>query len=112
MSSSHEGLPMALMESMAIGLPVVAFDCPSGPKELTRNGRDGLLIPPGDAQSMAVALRRLISDAPLRAELGRRAASSVRKRYSLKAVLRIWDDLFERVGARGKKGLAGAMKRH
>jgi hypothetical protein len=36
----------------------------------------------------------------------------VRKRYSLKAVLRIWDDLFERVGARGKKGLAGAMKRH
>lgn len=103
MSSSHEGLPMALMESMAMGLPVVSFDCPSGPKQLTRNGEDGLLIPPGDANSMAAALRRLISDDPLRAELGRKAAISVRERYSLKAVLQIWDELFERVGARAKR---------
>ncbi|MFM0057670.1 glycosyltransferase family 4 protein [Paraburkholderia phytofirmans] len=102
MSSSHEGLPMALMEGMAIGLPVVSFDCPSGPRQLTRNGEDGLLIPPGDANSMAAALRRLISDDPLRAELGRKAAMSVRERYSLKAVLQIWDQLFERVGARAK----------
>jgi glycosyltransferase involved in cell wall biosynthesis len=103
MSSSHEGLPMALMESMAMGLPVVSFDCPSGPKQLTRNGEDGLLIPPGDANSMAAALRRLISDDPLRAELGRKAAISVRERYSLKAVLQIWDELFDRVGARAKR---------
>jgi glycosyltransferase involved in cell wall biosynthesis len=102
MSSSHEGLPMALMEGMALGLPVVSFDCPSGPRELTRNGEDGLLIPPGDANSMAAALRRLISDDPLRAELGRKAAISVRERYSLKAVLQIWDGLFDRVGARAK----------
>jgi glycosyltransferase involved in cell wall biosynthesis len=102
MSSSHEGLPMALMEGMAIGLPVVSFDCPSGPRQLTRNGEDGLLIPPGDAHSMAAALHRLISDDPLRAELGRKAAKSVRERYSLKAVLQIWDELFERVGARGR----------
>ncbi|WP_027799336.1 glycosyltransferase family 4 protein [Paraburkholderia dilworthii] len=103
MSSSHEGLPMALMESMAIGLPVVSFDCPSGPRQLTRNGEDGLLIPPGDAKSMAAALRRLISDDLLRAELGRKAAISVRQRYSLTAVLQIWDEMFERVGARAKR---------
>ncbi|TCK36529.1 glycosyltransferase involved in cell wall biosynthesis [Paraburkholderia sp. BL8N3] len=102
MSSSHEGLPMALMESMAMGLPVVSFDCPSGPKELTRDGEDGLLIPPGDANSMAAALRRLISDDHYRAELGRKASISVRERYSLKTILRIWDELFERVGARPK----------
>lgn len=99
LSSSHEGLPMAMMECMAIGLPIVAFDCPSGPRELTRNGQDGLLVPPGDARALATALRRLLSDEKLRQELGQRAAISVRERYSLGTILRMWDELFVQVGA-------------
>jgi glycosyltransferase involved in cell wall biosynthesis len=100
-TSRFEGLHMGLMEGMALGLPAVAFDCPSGPRELTRDGRDGLLVPSGDAQALASALRTIMSDAPLRAELGRRGALSIRQRYSLRLVLRIWDDLFARVGAGG-----------
>jgi glycosyltransferase involved in cell wall biosynthesis len=99
LSSRLEGLPMALMEGMALGLPALAFDCPTGPRELTRDGRDGLLLPPGDAHSMADGLRRLLSDEKLRQELGKRAAASTRERYSLQRILLIWDELFKQVGA-------------
>jgi glycosyltransferase involved in cell wall biosynthesis len=99
LSSRYEGLPMALMEGMALGLPAVAFDCPSGPRELLCDGQNGMLVPAGDAAAMTQALRSLLSDDALRAELGLRAALSVRERYSLRAVLAVWDDLFAQVGA-------------
>lgn len=97
-SSRFEGLPMALMESMALGVPCVSFDCPSGPRELTRDGRDGLLVPPGDADALIEALSRLLMDDALCEELGRRAAISVRERYGLHAVLPKWDLIFAQVG--------------
>jgi glycosyltransferase involved in cell wall biosynthesis len=100
LSSRYEGLPMALMESMALGLPCASFDCPSGPRELTRNGQDGLLVPPGDAKALAEALFRLFSDEQAAEELGMRAAQSVRERFSLEKVLLDWDKLFIRLGAR------------
>jgi glycosyltransferase involved in cell wall biosynthesis len=100
LSSRYEGMPMALMEGMALGLPAVAFDCRSGPRELMREGRDGLLIPSGNTQAMADALRRLFSVESLRAELGNRAAVSVRQRYSVHAVLGIWDDLFAQLAGK------------
>jgi len=99
LSSRLEGLPMAMMEAMALGLPCVSFDCPSGPRELTQGGQDGLLIPPGDAGALAEALSRMLADEPLREELGKRGAASIQKRYSLQEVMRLWDDLFARVGA-------------
>ncbi len=97
-SSRFEGLPMALMESMALGVPCVSFDCPSGPRELTRDGRDGLLVPPGDADALIDAMSRLLMDDALCEEMGRRAAISVRERYGLHAVLPKWDQIFSQVG--------------
>jgi glycosyltransferase involved in cell wall biosynthesis len=94
LTSRFEGLPMAMMEAMAIGLPCVAFDCPSGPKELTRDGKDGLLVPPGDKARFIQELRHVMSDATLRVSLGERAAESVRQRYSIANVLANWDQLF------------------
>jgi glycosyltransferase involved in cell wall biosynthesis len=105
LSSRLEGLPMAMMEAMALGLPCVSFDCPSGPRELTQGGEDGVLVPPGDAGTLAEALSRVLADEPLREELGKRAALSIQKRYSLQKVLRLWDDLFARVGALEHKAL-------
>lgn len=99
LSSRFEGLPMALMEAMGLGVATIAFDCRSGPRELTRNGSDGLLIPAGDVHALELGLRRLFDDDALRAEFGRRAAHSIRERYSVSAVLRLWDAVFERVGA-------------
>jgi glycosyltransferase involved in cell wall biosynthesis len=101
LTSRFEGLPMALMEAMGLGVAAISFDCHSGPRELMRDGSDGLLIPMGDQYALEQGLRRLFVDDSLRAELGRSAAQSIRERYSVDTVLRQWDVLFERVGVRG-----------
>jgi GalNAc-alpha-(1->4)-GalNAc-alpha-(1->3)-diNAcBac-PP-undecaprenol alpha-1,4-N-acetyl-D-galactosaminyltransferase len=100
MSSRWEGFGLALAESMALGVPAVAVDCLSGPRDITRDGRDALLVPPNDAPALAEALARLMSDEALRAELGRRGARSIRERYAVSAVLRLWDELFARIGVK------------
>lgn len=69
--SLSEGMSLAVLEAMAAGLPVVVTDV-SGNRELTRSGHDGVIVPPGSAQQLAAALRRLVGDAAYRKELGAR----------------------------------------
>jgi glycosyltransferase involved in cell wall biosynthesis len=99
MSSRYEGLPMALMESLALGVPCVASDCPSGPRELTGGGQYGLLVPVSDREALTHALCRLIDDDHMCRELSRKASQSMRERYGLQAILPMWDRLFSCVGA-------------
>jgi GalNAc-alpha-(1->4)-GalNAc-alpha-(1->3)-diNAcBac-PP-undecaprenol alpha-1,4-N-acetyl-D-galactosaminyltransferase len=100
MASAYEGFPNALLEAMAVGLPCVATDCRSGPRELSRNGSDALLASPNDEADLRNAMHRLMSDATLRRTLGTRARQSVVDRYSLPTVLAAWDAVFSSVGAR------------
>lgn len=74
LSSNWEGLPTALLEAMACGIPVVATDCPSGPREILRDGRLGRLVPVGDEEAMAMAIIATLDQPPDVAELRRRAA--------------------------------------
>lgn len=97
MSSAVEGFPNVLLEAMALGLPCLTFDCPSGPREMTRNGHDALLIPLGDEDAYQTGLAKLLAEPALRDQLGRQAAQSVRERYTLSAVLARWDSLFAQV---------------
>lgn len=65
-SSKSEGLGMSLVEAMLLDRPIVATDCPTGPREVLADGKAGLLTPVGDAQAMADAMHRMLTDDALR----------------------------------------------
>jgi glycosyltransferase involved in cell wall biosynthesis len=93
LSSAYEGFPNAMLEAMAVGLACIAFDCPTGPRELADSGA-AVLVPPADVDLLASAMRRVAEDPTERVRLGRAAAESVRRRFALADVLSRWDELF------------------
>ena len=89
-SSDWEGLPNALMEAMALGLPVVSTDCPcGGPKTLIEDGVNGLLVPIMDEKAMTDGILRLIEDRELAERLGREA-HKISERANEDAVFEQW----------------------
>ena len=90
--SAYEGFPNAMLEAMALGVPVVAFDCPSGPRELSAGGSAAVVIALGDEFSLGRELVRLANDVAARRALGSRAAAHVRSAYSESSVLARWDE--------------------
>ena len=94
-SSDWEGLPNALMEAMALGLPVVATDCPcGGPRTIMTNEEDGLLIPIKDAKAMENGINRLIEDPAFAEKLGRNARK-IAERANDAAIYEQWRDYID-----------------
>jgi glycosyltransferase involved in cell wall biosynthesis len=96
LSSNSEGLPLSILEAMAAGLPVVASNV-GGVSEVVLDGDTGLLVPPGDAQSLAAAIERLLQDPVLRRRLGEAGRIRIAEHFDLAAVQQAHLDLYRRV---------------
>lgn len=99
----REGMPRAVLEAMAMKLPVVATDVP-GCNEAIENCRSGLLVPPGDVKALAEAILRLIENPDLRTRLGSETRNRVLERFEISLIARQLSDSYETVLA--KAGLS------
>ncbi len=90
LSSDYEGMPNALMEAMAIGVPSVSTECPSGgPRELICDGENGFLVSVGDEKQLAEKLKLLASNEELRRNIGCNG-KNLKDKYSKEEIFRIW----------------------
>ena len=90
LSSDFEGMPNSLMEAMSMGFPVISTDCPcGGPAELIQNGKNGILVPVGDSDKMAMEINRLIEEPGECLKLGKNAMK-IGQTHSQDVIVQQW----------------------
>ncbi|MCS4226496.1 glycosyltransferase family 4 protein [Sphingobacterium sp. BIGb0165] len=94
MTSRYEGLPMALLEAQACGIPMVSFACKCGPRDIIRQDKNGFLIAEGDLDDFVEKVCLLMKDQQLRSTMGNRARE-MSENFSEERVMRQWLVLFE-----------------
>lgn len=94
MSSNYEGFPMVMIEAMACGLPVVAFEFKCGPKDIINDHHNGLRVEEGNIPALADAMMELMQNSELRKRMSLEARK-VTETYSEERVMRRWVTLFE-----------------
>ena len=92
--SYREGLPLVLLEAKANRLPIVSFDIMTGPREIVRDGIDGILVAPYDLEEMGNAICSLIENEELRNSMSHRSQENVEK-FSKATILKQWCDLID-----------------
>lgn len=106
LASQNEGNPLALMEAMAAGLPVVATAV-GGVPELIADQRSGLLVKAGDADGLAAAMVRMLQNAEMRRTMGACAAQQALQAFSASRMAQAYMELYERMVADGVPVAAG-----
>jgi glycosyltransferase involved in cell wall biosynthesis len=91
--SEYEGMPRALMEAMAMGIPTIATDV-GGTGEVLRDGKDGFLVPYGNVDEAVFKLRTLIDDRNLRQRFGQNARDRICRSFNFTDIARCYTDLF------------------
>lgn len=103
LTSRREGFPMVILEAMSLGIPVVAYDCPTGPSDIITDGRDGFVVPDGRTRLLADALGELMSDADQRRRFSEAALEKVAA-YRIDAIGARWEALFDELSPAGRAG--------
>ena len=96
--SRFEGFGLVLIEAMACGVPVIAFDCENGPRSIINHGASGFLIPPFDVEAMADKILLLMRDDSLRKAMGFKAQKKACL-YDIDTVGKLWKQLFDELKA-------------
>ncbi|MGH9321440.1 MAG: GT4 family glycosyltransferase PelF [Vicinamibacteria bacterium] len=103
LSSIHEGMPLAILEAMAAGKPAVVTDV-GGNREIVEDGVTGFIVPPRDPAALASAIERLLRSPDLGRKLGASGRSRVQREFSLEAMVRrnqeIYDEVLDPTAAR------------
>jgi len=92
-ASRAEGFPMVMLEAMSKGLPLVSFDCPRGPSDIIRDGRNGLLVPNKDLAALSAALETMVADDDRRRSMSRHALEDADD-YAVGRIAESWEALF------------------
>lgn len=95
--SRTEGLPNVLIEALALGTPVLATDCPSGPREILADGAYGRLVPVGDSAALSAAIEDCLHDETTWRAQAHAGQCSVEQRYAIDRVLEQLETLIERL---------------
>ena len=101
MTSSLEGIPRCMMEAMAVGVPVVAYDIP-GVDQLVEHGKTGLLAPFGDKAALEACCKQVLHDPELAGTLSRNAREMVNERYSAARMANEYEVLFRKLTDRSE----------
>ena len=96
LSSRYEGLPMILIEAQTFGLPIVAFDCKCGPKDVITNGIDGIIVNSNNTNEFAQAIIKLLSNKELLHYMSINAKESS-KRFNEDFIMNQWITLFAEI---------------
>ncbi|MBB4835257.1 glycosyltransferase family 4 protein [Acinetobacter schindleri] len=90
MSSRFEGLPMALLEAQSYGLPIVAFDCDTGPAEIVEHNASGFLVEPGNIAELAGTLLEVINLTTTQYEKMSLDAMQNSTKYAVHSIMKLW----------------------
>jgi len=106
LSSFFEGFGNVIVEAMALGVPVVASDCPSGPREIIEDGNDGFLVSIGDWKAMAARCLELLGDERRRQGMGQ-AGQAKAQAFEVGAMVSAFEDYLSEMLSRGKQLKSG-----